>query len=190
MTGYEILLLAVALAMDAAAVAGSQGIAARKLRVRDVVFMAVLFGFFQAMMPWLGWWLGEQLGPVVADWSPWIAFVLLVGIGGKMLWETRQTAKKDDRAKGTPLAIRTLLWLALATSIDAFAVGVMLPILGAPLVETLVTIGVVTAVLSATSAVVGNRLGRVVGARMEWLGGIILILLGIKILATHLLSIG
>ncbi len=189
MTFGSIFALAVGLAMDATAVAAARGLLAPVIRARHVARIMLFFGGFQALMPLLGWALGSQLGPVVAAWDHWIAFVLLAGIGGKMLWEARG-GPRDDEAEvadaGDPFGLRVLTVLAIATSIDAFAVGVTLPILGAPLVTSLVTIGVVTALLSAVGLFAGRRFGALLGKRLDAVGGVVLVLLGVKILAEHL----
>jgi manganese efflux pump family protein len=183
-----VLLLAVGLAMDATAVAAARGLAAPVLRAGQVARVALLFGAAQALMPLLGWFIGDRVGPLVAAWDHWIAFVLLVAIGGKMLWESRRPAEDGQGGAGQPDPFRMplLLALALATSIDAFAVGVTLPMLGAPMVMSLVCIGVTTALLSAAGVVVGRRSGQRLGRRLDAFGGIILIGLGVKILVTHL----
>ena len=189
----SILALAVGLSMDAAAVAAARGLATPVLRPRHVLLVALFFGGFQGLMPWLGFLLGTSLGPLVQAFDHWIAFVLLVGLGAKMLWEARGGADSDDDSgKDQPPAadlwnLRTLLLLAVATSIDAFAVGVMLPMLQAPLLLSVITIGVTTAVLSALALLAGRRLGALLGSRLDAVGGLVLVGLGIKILVEHTL---
>jgi putative Mn2+ efflux pump MntP len=189
----SILALAVGLSMDAAAVAAARGLATPVLRPRHVLLVALFFGGFQGLMPWLGFLLGSSLGPLVQAFDHWIAFVLLVGLGAKMLWEARGGADSDDDSgKDQPPAadlwnLRTLLLLAVATSIDAFAVGVMLPMLQAPLLLSVITIGVTTAVLSALALLAGRRLGALLGSRLDAVGGLVLVGLGIKILVEHTL---
>jgi putative Mn2+ efflux pump MntP len=178
-----VLALALALAMDATAVAGARGLAAPVVRARDAVLVGLLFGGAQALMPALGWLLGARLGPVIAAWDHWVAFVLLVGIGGKMLWEA---AHADGAGERGGFRLGDLLVLALATSVDAFAAGITLPMLGAPLLLSLVTIGVTTAVLSAAAVPLGRRFAARWGRRLDALGGVALILLGVKILVQHL----
>jgi manganese efflux pump family protein len=143
-------------------------------------------------MPLLGWLLGDQLGPLVAQWDHWIAVVLLCGIGFKMLLDARKL-DLDSGDGATPpqteaqlFAPRVMLLLAVATSIDAFAVGVTLPMLHAPLLLSLVTIGVVTALLSALGIYAGRRFGAMLGRGLDAFGGVVLIALGIKILLEHL----
>jgi putative Mn2+ efflux pump MntP len=162
MSFWQILLLAVGVAMDATAVAAARGCAAGdRSRMQDVLRVALLFGAAQALMPVLGWVLGQQLGHAVAAFDHWIAFALLAGIGAKMLWEARAEPEIDGQLPG--FGWRLLFGLAIATSIDAFAVGITLPLLNAPFVLSIVTIGVVTALLSGLGVVVGKHAGRLLG---------------------------
>jgi putative Mn2+ efflux pump MntP len=176
----SILLLSVGLAMDATAAAAARGAAATSLRWRAVLAVALLFGGFQALMPLIGWAIGGAIGPRVEAWDHWIAFGLLAAIGLKMLWEAR-AAKPAADADG-----RVLVVLAVATSVDALAAGVTLPLVGAPLLPSIVTIGITTAVLSGVGYVAGRRLGAAIGGRLDAVGGLVLIGLGVKILAEHL----
>jgi putative Mn2+ efflux pump MntP len=190
----SILALAVGLAMDAAAVSAARGLATPVLRPRHLLLVGVFFGGFQGLMPLLGFLLGSALGPLVQAFDHWIAFVLLVGLGGKMLWEARgggdDDDKKPDGSGGVEpdlFGLKTMLLLAVATSIDAFAVGVMLPMLEAPLWLSVVTIGVTTAVLSMLALLAGRRLGALLGHRLDAVGGVVLVGMGIKILVEHTL---
>jgi putative Mn2+ efflux pump MntP len=180
----SLLFLSLGLAMDATAVAAARGLAAPAVRARDVARVAFLFGGFQAFMPLLGYALGSVVGPRVAAWDHWIAFVLLAGLGGKMLVEAFRGG--DEPPQGDLFAWPVLLTLAVATSIDALAVGVTLPMLGAELGPAVLTIGVVTALSSAAGVLAGRRLGAKLGSRLDAAGGAILILLGVKILVEHL----
>jgi putative Mn2+ efflux pump MntP len=187
MSFWSILLLALGLAMDATAVAAARGLAAPAVRLRHGLIIGLAFGGAQGIMPLLGWILGNRLGPLVSAWDHWIAFVLLTAIGIKMLWESRGAAADGSEAgRGNPFGARPLFVLAIATSIDAFAVGVTLPMMGAPLVTSLVTIGVVTAVLSGAAVFIGRRFGARFGRRLDAAGGLVLIGLGAKILLEHL----
>ncbi|MFO7561047.1 MAG: manganese efflux pump MntP family protein [Enhygromyxa sp.] len=176
--------------MDATAISAARGVSAGRVRARHVVLTALYFGGFQAGMPLIGWLLGERLGPYVRAWTPWIAFVLLLGLGGKMLWEARdRTDDPEDVAEAVasdPYAVAVMLTLAVATSIDALAVGFTLPLLGAPLALSLVTIGVTTALLSVAGLYLGRRFGALLGRRLDALGGLILIGFGVKILVEGL----
>jgi putative Mn2+ efflux pump MntP len=181
-----IFILALGLAMDAMAVAAARGLAASQIRLRHVVLVATFFGGFQAIMPFIGWMAGSRLGPFVAAWDHWIAFVLLVAIGGKMLAEGRSTKKEDSRSDDELFRPTVLFVLAVATSIDALAAGLTLPMLDAPLGLSLATIGATTAVLSAVGLFAGRRFGASLGRRLDFAGGVVLIGLGIKILVQHL----
>ena len=181
-----ILLLSFGLAMDATAVSAARGLAARRVLPADVLRVALLFGGFQALMPLLGWLVGSQVGPAVQRVDHWIAFVLLGAIGAKMLYEAF-SSDGGEAPIGTDLfRLQALLLLAVATSIDALAVGVTLPMLGAPLALTLATIGIVTALSSAVGLLVGRHFGATFGKRLDALGGLVLIGLGTKILVEHL----
>jgi putative Mn2+ efflux pump MntP len=181
----SILLLAAGLAMDATAVAAARGLAATEIRARHVALIASFFGGAQALMPLLGWAIGQSVGAYVAAWDHWIAFALLAVIGGKMVWESRGAAE-PDAGGADPFRLRVLCVLAIATSIDAFAVGVTLPMLGAPLALSVVTIGVTTAALSVLGLLAGRRFGAILGRRVELVGGLVLVALGVKILVDHL----
>ena len=182
-----ILLLSVGLAMDATAVSATCGFTAARLRLRDHATVALLFGGFQAGMPLIGWGLTHQIGPAVQSWDHWIAFALLAAIGGKMLYESRRESDDgDDASSSNPFRWRLLLALAVATSIDALAVGVALPLMDAPIVLSISTIGVTTALLSAAGLQAGRRLGATIGNRFGIVGGLVLIGLGTKILIEHL----
>lgn len=193
----SILMLAAGLAMDAVAVAAARGMAAPVFRIRTAVVIGLFFGGFQALMPVLGWQLGALVGPIVAQWDHWIAFALLGGLGGKMLLEAARERDgegvEDVPAAPAPgavpppdLGLGLLLGLSIATSIDAFAVGITLPMLKAPLLLSVLTIGITTAVLSAGGFAAGRRLGASLGRRVDAAGGVALILLGTKILVEHL----
>lgn len=182
-----ILLLALGLAMDATAVSAARGLSTPVIRARHVALVAGFFGGFQALMPLIGWLLGARIGPLVQAWDHWIAFTLLGAIGGKMLWEARAGADDDDDAAPKDLfALNVMVLLAIATSIDALAIGFTLPMLNAPFALSLVTIGITTAVLSAIGLFAGRRFGAVLGKRLDVAGGLVLIGLGVKILIEHL----
>lgn len=171
--------LALGLAMDATAVAATRGLRPRR---GEAALLALLFGVFQAGMAALGWLLGEIGSGYVAAWDHWIAFGLLVAIGGKMLWEARAHATADP----APAGVLLYLGLALATSIDAGAAGITLPLLGVPPWLALALIGGITAALTAAGYLAGNVLGRHAGSRLEVVGGLVLIALGVKVLLEHL----
>jgi putative Mn2+ efflux pump MntP len=196
----SVFLLAIGLSMDAMAVAAARGLAAPVIRAKHVWLVALFFGGFQALMPALGHLLGTSVGDVVAAYDHWIAFVLLGGIGGKMLWEARTESSEegdDDGDDGAPrpgaseaelFGLRVMFILAVATSIDAFAAGITLPLLSAPVLVSLTVIGLTTAVLSALGLFAGRRFGAHLGPRLDALGGVVLIGLGGKILYEHTLG--
>src|SRR5690606_15299371 len=177
----------VGLAMDATAAAAARGVAAGRVRWREVAAVALAFGGFQAAMPLLGWLAGDALGAGAAAWDHWIAFALLGGLGGKMLLDARRGGEAEEPgASGAPaLSLHVLLLLAVATSIDALAAGVTLPALGVPIAPALLSIGVTTAALSGAGVLLGSRLGGA-GSRLPALGGLVLVGLGVKILVEHL----
>lgn len=182
----EILLLAVGLAMDATAVAAATATMARDIRARDVLRVAILFGGSQALMPVVGWMIGSWAGPWIQTWNHWLAFGLLSGLGAKMLWESRHAVTDSvEQRERDGFGLRSLTVLAFATSIDAFAVGITLPMLRAPMLISLATIGVTTALLSAIAAIVGHRVGAMFGRRLDAFGGLVLVGLGAKILLDH-----
>lgn len=187
MDASSILVLAGALAMDATAVAAVCGFAVPRVTLRFALLVALLFGGFQAVMPVIGWGIGCGLGDSVRAWDHWIAFAVLGGLGAKMLFEAlRGGAEQGERRR--VLGLRLLLGMAVATSIDALAVGVTLPLLGAPFFATVATIGVVTAAMSVAGLLLGRQFERALGPRLDVVGGVVLIGLGVKILVEHLIA--
>ncbi len=182
----SLLLLAVGLAMDATAAAAGMGARARSLR--PVLLAALLFGLFQSGMSGLGWLGGVAVARVAAAWDHWIAFLLLGGIGINMLREA--WSGEDTEAGEKAESLGAVLLLAVATSVDALAAGLTLPMLGLGAPLTLGLIGVVTALLSGIGGLVGRALGDRFGSRLELLGGVVLIGLGFKILIQHLAAGG
>jgi putative Mn2+ efflux pump MntP len=182
----EILILAVGLSMDAAAAAAARGMALLHIRAKHVTLIAFFFGGSQALMPWIGWLIGASIGPFIRAWDHWLAFAMLTILGVRMLHESWQLDKDGPgEAATTDFRLRTLTILAIATSIDALAAGITLPVMGAPLVLSIVTIGITTAILSAVGIFAGHRFGGMLGSRLDLAGGVILIGLGIKILIEH-----
>lgn len=183
----EILLLAVGLSMDAMAVAASRGVTLDRVRARHLALVAGFFGGFQALMPCLGWALGSRIGGYVQSWDHWLVLLVLGGIGAKMLWESRGAAGDNDAPPNAERAfdLRVLCLLAIATSIDALAAGFTLPLVGAPLLLSIVTIGVTTALLSALGLLAGQRIGAALAGKLEAFGGLVLIGLGVKTVIEH-----
>jgi putative Mn2+ efflux pump MntP len=186
----SLLSLALALSMDAMAVSAARALSSSpSTRVRDALWMGLAFGGAQAVMPLLGWWLGAGIGTWLSAWDHWIACVLLVGIGAKMVREAFSHDDEDDATRA--LTLGALLLLALATSIDSFAAGITLPTLGLPLAASVVTIGAVTATLSFACAwfsrAIAAQFGEQFGKALEVTGGVVLMLLGVKVLLEHTL---
>ncbi|MFM9966921.1 MAG: manganese efflux pump MntP family protein [Burkholderiales bacterium] len=182
----EILVLAVGLSMDAAAAAAARGFALRRIRARHVFLVSIFFGGSQALMPWLGWMVGAGVGPLIRAWDHWLAFALLFFLGARMLRESYQLETRGaGETATTDFRLRTLLVLAIATSIDAFAAGIALPMMNAPLLLSVVTIGFVTAILSAIGLFAGHRFGAMLGSKLDLAGGVLLIGLGAKIFIEH-----
>jgi putative Mn2+ efflux pump MntP len=181
----SILLLAVGLSMDAMAVAAARGLSVRRLLPRHAALVAVFFGGFQALMPLIGWFIGTSVGTAIEAWDHWVIFVLLAGIGGKMIHEG-WSPDVNRVEEGNPFALKVMLLLAVATSIDALAAGITLPLMHAPLALSIVTIGITTAILSAIGLVAGRHFGARIGPRLDIVGGLVLIALGIKTPLEHL----
>jgi len=188
MTFGELLLLAIGLSMDAMAVAVVRGLSVDRIGARHVALVAGLFGGFQALMPLLGWAVGVRVGEAVAAWDHWLIFAVLAGIGGKMVWEALRADADETPGEPDPFALRVLLALALATSIDALAAGFTLPLMDAPLGVSILTIGATTAVLSGLGLFAGHRFGASLVGRLDALGGVVLIGLGTRTLIDHLVG--
>lgn len=180
-----ILLLALGLSMDAAAVSAARGVGVTHIQAKHVARVALYFGGTQALMPWIGWHVGVHVGPYVEAWDHWIAFLLLSAIGGKLLWDAFHVDGPITESTDDLLAHKLMAVLAIATSIDALAVGITLPMLDAPLLLTITTIGITTATLSVLGFTLGHRFGQILGKRFDLLGGLTLIALGTKILLEH-----
>ena len=194
MTGTSfgsVVALALGLAMDATAVSAACGVATPAVRARHYAAVALYFGGFQMLMPLCGWLLATWLGSAITAWDHWIAFVLLGGIGAKMIYEAWRGGSGEagggrEGRDGDVFRTRVMLGLAVATSIDAFAAGITLPMFAVPIAVSIAMIGATTAGLSALGLAVGRRLGAQLGRRLDVLGGAVLIGLGAKILIEHL----
>ncbi len=187
----ELFLLGVGLSMDAFAVAVCKGLGMRRVNYRHAAIIALFFGAFQGLMPLVGWLLGTQFESFVTPIDHWVAFVLLGGIGGKMLWDAFHEEKDDGEGcgcekAGERLDLRELTLLAVATSIDALAVGITFAFLQVDIVPAVLTIGITTFVLSLVGVIVGNQFGSRFERPATIAGGVVLILLGVKILLEHL----
>jgi len=180
-----LLLIAVGLGMDAFAVALCTGATGRRIWFRPGFRLSFHFGLFQFMMPILGWMAGVAFVRFIEAYDNWNAFGLLAYVGGKMI---KESFERDDRKdEGVdPTRKGMLVMLAVATSIDALAVGLSLAILRAPILYPSIVIGLVAAVMTALGLALGCRLGGLVGKRMELVGGLILIGIGLRIVISHL----
>ena len=184
--GYvEIVLLSFGLATDAFAASITSGLAINKLRIRHAMIIAAFFGVFQAVMPMLGWLCGSWAEEYIKSIDHWIAFVLLAGLGSKVVWD----AFKDDdeeEEKRNPLSIHILFIMAIATSIDALAVGVSMSCLGVPIITPALIIGIITFITSFAGVYIGDNVGHIFENKLEIFGGLVLIGIGAKILIEHL----
>ena len=182
MSFAELLLIAVGLSMDAFAVAICKGLSIRELKLRHALLVGLYFGGFQALMPCIGWLLGARFEHVIASVDHWVAFCLLAIIGISMIQEA---FSKTEELSGD-LGVRTMVMLAVATSIDALAVGITFAFLQVRILPAAGLIGVTTFLLSALGVYIGRIFGLRYKAKAEFAGGAILILIGLKILLEHL----
>ena len=184
----ELLLMGVGLAMDAFAVSVCKGLGMKKLNKKQAVVIGLYFGGFQALMPLVGWILGIQFQKYITSIDHWIAFILLGFIGGKMILEAVKEWNEEDivEVKDQPLDHRNMFVLAVATSIDALAVGITFAFLDTPILEAITIIGITTMIISIVGVVIGNYFGGKYKHKAELVGGILLVLLGVRILIQHL----
>jgi len=178
----ELFLIGVGLSADAFAVAICKGLSMRKINYRQSLVIALFFGGFQALMPLIGWALGKQFEEYIISVDHWIAFVLLGYIGGKMIWD----AFHDDDTCPVSFSIKELFLMAIATSIDALAVGITFAFLKVKIFQAITIIGCTTFALSLVGVFIGNRFGSRYKNKATFAGGVILILIGTKILLEHL----
>ncbi len=188
MTTIEIWLLAIALAMDCFAVSVTSGLILKQVRLRPILTMALLFGLFQGLMPLIGWMGMRYLSGYIERFDHWIAFGLLAFIGGKMFWEG---FKGSEGSHFDPTRLNVVLGLAVATSIDALAIGISFACTGmtafSDILAPILIIGFVSFLFSLVGSLIGVRIGGRFHLPAEQIGGVILILIGIKILIEHLL---
>ncbi len=179
----SIIFLAIGLAMDAFSVSITRGLTL-KSNIKYAIIIALFFGGFQAIMPVLGWLSGMKLQIIVSTLAPWIAFLILGIIGIKMIYEGVYPNKEDDFNN---FSIKELFILSIATSIDAFAVGITFAILNTPIITPIVIIGIVTFILSFIGFYIGKNLGHLFENKIEIFGGLILIAIGLKILLENII---
>ena len=184
MTVATLFLLALGVSADAFAVAVGHGAAAKRLARSEALRIALFFGVFQAVMPAIGWFVGHRFQHMILAWDHWLAFFLLAAIGGKMIWDDFHPGENEVLAEER-IGIWHLLTLAVATSIDALAVGVGLLFLPS-ITATALTIGAVTFGLSLAGVLLGHRFRSLARKHSKTVGGVILVLIGFKILIEHL----
>lgn len=181
----ELIIIAVGVSMDAFAVSICKGLSVRRLRPNHMLSAAVWFGGFQALMPLIGYFMGIAFADYVSNVDHWIAFVLLAIIGGKMV---KEAFEKDEDCDYNPdFSFKTMLMLAIATSIDALAVGVSFACLKVDVWTSVIVIGLMTGAFSAFGVLLGNVFGNRFKSQAEFAGGFILVAIGVKILLEHML---
>lgn len=178
-----VILIAIGLAMDAFAVSIAKGISVNENKLKSAILLASLFGGFQALMPVIGWLAGLGLEDIIMGVDHWIAFVLLGFIGSKMIYDST----RSEDGKEEDITLFAALTLAVATSIDALMVGLTFAFLETPILIPILIIGVITFALSFVGVIFGSGMGSIFGKKIKILGGLILILIGIRILIEHLL---
>lgn len=184
----ELFLIAVGLSMDAFAVSVCKGLGMKRINFKVAVVLALFFGGFQALMPVIGWALGSQFLWLISPIDHWIAFILLAIIGGKMLWEAFHDDEddSDDSSDANIIDLGEYLMLAIATSIDALAMGISFAALSVNIVAAASFIGVITFVLTLAGVAVGHFFGARYEKPATIVRGVVLILIGLKVLLEHL----
>lgn len=183
MAAMTICLLALGLSMDAFAVSLSNGFSVNNFGKKEIVQQAIYFGSFQFLMPVTGWYLGSQVEIYLAPIDHWVSFGLLAAIGGNMIWGSISQEERQEKK----LTSGILFMQAVATSIDAMAAGVSFAFLEVHIMSTAAVIGVISFSMSFVGGIIGKRMGNILQGKAELLGGVVLILMGCKILTEHLL---
>ena len=177
------LLIAVALAMDAFSVSLTKGFTMPKITKKQILWFAIFFGGFQSLMPSIGYIAGMQLEWIISTFAPWVAFILLALIGTNMI---RESFSSDDEGESDKFSFKELTLLAIATSIDALAIGITFAFFEINIITAISIIGLVAFIISAVGVIIGNKFGDKFKGKAEIIGGVILILIGLKILLEHL----
>lgn len=185
MSTIALFAIAVGLAMDAFAVSISSGVVLKRTSMRHALLIASFLGGFQGIMPLVGWSAGNWIRTYIEAFDHWVAFLLLLAIGARMIWESRKDEK--SRTQIDPTRINILFVLAIATSIDALAVGLSLSFLDISIVVPVLIIGLVTFLMCYVGTYLGAHFGIILRGKIETLGGLILIAIGLKILIEHTL---
>lgn len=180
----ELIILSIGLAMDAFSVAICKGLAMKKMNWKHAIIIGLYFGGFQALMPAIGFLLGVGFEDKITSIDHWIAFTLLAIIGGKMILESIK--KENDASYNSSIGVKVMLILAIATSIDALAVGITFAFLKTNIVLAIILIGIITFAISVLGVKIGNIFGDKYEKKAELVGGVILVFIGLKILLEHL----
>lgn len=184
MSIYAVIIIAVALSMDAFAVSITSGVCIKDIKPSSALKISLSFGTFQMIMPVLGWLIGLSFAKILYSIDHWIAFVILTFLGSKMIYESR----KEESECPNFLNNKTLLFLSLATSIDAFAIGITFALLKTYIIFPVLTIGIITFLISFFGVFIGKKFGDKFERNAEIIGGIILIIIGIRILIIHIID--
>ena len=182
MSLLELIILSVALAMDAFAVSICKGLSLKKIEINHMLLAGIWFGGFQALMPVLGYFCGSKFADKVDKFDHWIAFLILALIGASMIKESRD----DEEEANSNMDVKTMFFLAVATSIDALTVGITFAFLDVNIVLAVVMIGVITFVISSAGVKIGSIFGDKYKSKAEIVGGVVLIMIGVKTLLTGL----
>ncbi|BAX79005.1 manganese efflux pump MntP [Labilibaculum antarcticum] len=180
----SIIFLALGLSVDSFAASVCSGLAIKKIHFLQAVKIAFFLALFQGGMPIIGWFTGSELKDLIKDYDHWIAFILLAGLGSKMIYESINCKEKD--ASFNPLKLIVLLGISIATSIDALVVGLSLAIIDVAIWFPAIVIGIITFVVSMLGMLLGKKIGRKMSRKFEIIGGVVLILIGLRILIDHL----
>lgn len=183
---FEISFIGIGLAMDAFAVSICKGLSIKRQICKKAMIISAYFGIFQAIMPLIGYCLGANFQSIVESIDHWIAFILLLILGGKMVIESKQVDILNGGESDEALEVKTMSLLAIATSIDALAVGITFAFLEVNILKSITIIGIITFIICALGVIIGNKFGNKLQSKAQVFGGVILILIGLKTLLTHL----
>ncbi len=183
MSFIDLILIALGVAMDASAASICKGMTMKKFELKKMLIVGSFFGFFQALMPAIGYLLGRSFGRFIVSIDHWIAFILLSIIGINMI---KETINNDDESIDDNFNFKSMVMLAIATSIDALAIGVTFAFLNINIISSVLIIGIITAITSMVGCIIGKKFGDKFESKAQILGGVILILMGTKILLQHL----
>jgi putative Mn2+ efflux pump MntP len=180
----EIIIIAVGLSMDAFAVSVTLGLSVQKPKIKEIIIPGIYFGFFQALMPLIGYFTGINFAAKIQSLDHWIAFVLLGFVGGKMIWES--FSKEEKQINKNPFRFTKMFFLSIATSIDALAVGITFSFFEINIFRAIIITGLTTFCISIAGVKIGNIFGAKYKSKAEFVGGAVLVILGMKILVEHL----